>query len=95
VRIRNPYTGQTRHTLPGHTDQVLALAATKDGTRLVSAGDDQTVRIWDLMAQRCIASLRTGHPLSHVSIHEELILVAGERGPYFLTLNGALGATKV
>ena len=40
VRIWDPHTGQTRHTLTGHTGWVPALAVAPDGTWLASAGDD-------------------------------------------------------
>ncbi len=38
---------QERHALEGHTAGVLALALTPDGSRLVSAGRDRTIRVWD------------------------------------------------
>ncbi|MBK6432769.1 MAG: hypothetical protein IPF85_18935, partial [Anaerolineae bacterium] len=34
-------------TLEGHTDIVRSAAYSPDGTRIVSASDDQSVRIWD------------------------------------------------
>src|SRR5262249_3108055 len=37
-----------RPTLPGHTDKVHAVAFSRDGQRLASAGADGTVRFWDL-----------------------------------------------
>ena len=40
VRIWDPHTGQTRHTLTGHTGWVAALAVAPDGSWLASAGYD-------------------------------------------------------
>ena len=47
VRIWDPATGATRHTLTGHTRGVSALVVAPDGSWLASAGDDGEVRIWD------------------------------------------------
>ncbi len=46
--------------LEGHTDQVLALAASADGSRLFSAGKDQEIRVWDVATSRT-ALVLTGH----------------------------------
>ena len=89
VRIWDPHTGQARHTLTGHTGAVRALAVAPDGTWLASAGDDGTVRIWDVDAEHCVASLRTAHALGCVVVADGArVAVAGERGPYFLTVAG-------
>jgi WD40 repeat protein len=47
VWIWDPHTGQTRHTLTGHTAGVAALVVAPDGSWLASAGNDGTVWIWD------------------------------------------------
>ena len=54
VRIWDPHTGQTRHTLTGHTGGVTALAVAPDGSWLASAGHDDA---------RCGSGTRTpGRP---------------------------------
>jgi WD40 repeat protein len=48
------------HPLRGHKGDVLAVAVTRDGRRIVSAGADATVRIWDFPSGRALRTLR-GH----------------------------------
>ena len=88
VRIWDPHSGQAVHTLTGHTGGVGALAVAQDGSWLASASTDRTVRIWESGADRCVTSLRTGHPLWLVVIDGERVTVAGVNGPYFLTVAG-------
>ncbi|MDQ0771911.1 WD40 repeat protein [Streptomyces aurantiacus] len=42
------FTGAWIHEFVGHGAKTAAVSATPDGTRLVTRGDDDTVRIWDL-----------------------------------------------
>lgn len=46
--------------LSGHTDIVMALAASPDGKWLVSASKDRTARVWDVESRKCLATC-TGH----------------------------------
>ncbi|MBY0525226.1 MAG: HlyD family efflux transporter periplasmic adaptor subunit [Gemmataceae bacterium] len=55
-----------RQTLVGHLDEVSAVAVTKDSTRIVSAGLDSSVRVWD----------RTGKPLRVLPHPAKVLAVA-------------------
>ncbi len=50
----------------GHTDPVLSVAWNHDGTRLATASDDGTARIWDPTTGRAEAVL-VGHPEGFIS----------------------------
>jgi serine/threonine protein kinase/WD40 repeat protein/regulation of enolase protein 1 (concanavalin A-like superfamily) len=48
VQVRNAADGKVLATLRGHTGSVLGVAFSADGSRLVTAGIDGTVRQWEL-----------------------------------------------
>ena len=52
--------GVFERELPGHKDWVRSVAVSPDGTWAASGSDDSTVKIWDLEAGHCRATLQ-GH----------------------------------
>ena len=49
-----------RHTLTGHSADVVSVAVTRDGRRAVSASVDQTLKVWDLESGERLRTLE-GH----------------------------------
>ncbi|HKV13171.1 MAG TPA: TIR domain-containing protein [Thermoanaerobaculia bacterium] len=49
-----------RHTLSGHSRRIVKIAWSPDGTKIASASNDYTVRIWDAITGKCLRILK-GH----------------------------------
>ena len=63
-------------------------AISADGSFIVSASTDKTLKIWDAKSLNCIATLYTDSPLTACacSPDNEHIVAAGDAGLYFLRL---------
>ena len=74
--------GQPVRTLPGHRGNVTAVAFTPDGRRLLSAGLDGTLKLWDLEAGTLVRSieLRLGRWAASVTfLADDRTAFAGRR----------------
>jgi WD40 repeat protein len=92
VRVWDQVTGTARHTLTGHTSQVVALGVAPDGSWLASASAEGEVRIWDPATGAPLTSLRVAGRLSHLVVTPAALAAGGEHGPYFLTIRRPSGA---
>lgn len=54
-------------TLEGHRDWVCSVVFPHNSSRLASASDDKTVKIWDLSSGVCLSTLNVGRKLHRIS----------------------------
>jgi HEAT repeat protein len=64
VKVWDPSTGETLHTLEGHTGAVLSCAIAPDGSYVVSTGEDGTLRVWEPSSGELLRTLEgnQGYP---------------------------------
>ena len=93
----NITTGERLAVFQGHTNTARAVTLAFDNTRVVSAGDDNTVRLWDLERASCLQvfsiSARTlavtdDSTRAIVADEERLSLVDLESGRQLMTFRG-------
>ena len=63
-----PATVRSAPPLTGHTDAVLSVAFSPDGTTLASGSGDKTVRLWDVATHRQIGSPSPATPIAVSSV---------------------------
>lgn len=56
------------------------MAVAADGRRVVSGGEDRTLRLWDLEAGHCVGALRAGAPVVAVACGDGLAVAGDSRG---------------
>jgi WD40 repeat protein len=61
-------TGECLATYIGHTNWVWSIAYSPDGTQIASAGEDETIQIWDVEQARSIHTLRLKRPYEDTKI---------------------------
>ncbi|PLW12701.1 hypothetical protein PCANC_14430 [Puccinia coronata f. sp. avenae] len=61
ISLYDPRLSSQVAKLVGHTDNVRSILLSEDGSRLLSASSDATVKMWDVRIQRCL------HTFSHHS----------------------------
>ena len=61
-------TGETVFDLDGHPEPLRAVAFTADGSFILSAGDDQTIRAWDVLSGRVITVRELDSPAQSLAV---------------------------
>ena len=72
-------------TLEGHSDYVSSVAFSHDSTRLASASDDRTVKIWDASSGACLSTINVGTSLRYLSFNSTGTLIHTETGTITIT----------
>jgi WD40 repeat protein len=68
IKRWNITTGECLQTYTGHTNWVWSIAYTPDGSRIASAGDDETIKIWDVDRSQALHTLRLKRPYEEMKI---------------------------
>lgn len=99
IIIRDMVTGTFfGEPLEGHTDRVTAMAfgSGQDGQLLLASGsDDRTVRVWDLSAGTCKATLQRRTEAYSIAFAGPLLAIGDLEGMSVIELTGKPGHTRI
>jgi WD40 repeat protein len=87
VRLWERDSGEILRILRGHDGAVSGLAFDPEGRWLVTAGEDRTVRVWDPRTGSALAAIRVDSRQSWMAACKDVVVAAGERGPYAFTFS--------
>ncbi|PWN35200.1 uncharacterized protein FA14DRAFT_120627 [Meira miltonrushii] len=82
IRVWDPRSGDQVSQLVGHTDTVRKVVMSEDGSHMLSASSDSTIKLWSLGEQRCLHTFthHTDSVWSLFSDHPRLdIFYSGDR----------------
>ena len=82
-------------TLEGHSDGVTSVAFSRDSTRLTSASDDGTVKIWDASSGKYLQTLEVGKALGDVSFDATDLYLHTEIGTIAINVSSASYTTPI
>jgi WD40 repeat protein len=68
-------------TLEGHNREVNSVAFSHDSSRLASASDNKTVKVWDASSRTCLQTLDIGRALYSLSFNPTNSFLRTEIGP--------------
>ena len=86
-----------RHTLDGHTGPVRSIAFNSDGSKLITASDDHTVKIWNGGTGAFIDSLPVGGQVMNASFSPDkihIVTASSEGDVYIWTTEASVQSAK-
>ncbi|MGL6073243.1 MAG: hypothetical protein ACRC8S_03670 [Fimbriiglobus sp.] len=84
--------GKVGQILRGHLDEIRSISFSPDGKKVISAGADRVVHIWDAETGQLLAGLNPkGKHATVVFQHDDKMLLASTGGPFFRVWDVATG----